>query len=85
MGTQVKVRLKASEASTLLHDVDVISFDENSPNLINKTGAKLYYRGNGWWRISGYVQDGHDTNKSLELVKAIKALDDIVRDDLMPF
>lgn len=78
MGTQVKVRLKASEASTLLHDIDVISFDKNSPNLINKTGAKLYFRGKGWWRISGYAQDGHDTDKSLALVRAIKALDDLI-------
>jgi hypothetical protein len=27
------------------------------------TSAKLYYRGGGWWVISGYSHDGDDVNK----------------------
>jgi len=73
MATQAKVRLKASEVSVLLQDTETIKFDKNNPNLIRATGAKLYFIGKGWWRISGYAWDGYDTTKSLEMVKAIKA------------
>lgn len=27
------------------------------------TGAKIYYRGGGWWKVSGYAHDGDDTQR----------------------
>jgi len=72
MATQVKVRLKASEVSVLLQDTETIKFDKNTPNLIRTTGAKLYFRGKGWWRVRGYAWDGYDTTKSLDLINEIK-------------
>lgn len=30
--------------------------------LITKTGAAMYYKGGGWWYISGYSWDGDDVN-----------------------
>ena len=33
------------------------------------SGAKAYYRGGGWWRISGYAQDGFDVERVLRALK----------------
>lgn len=30
------------------------------------TGAKAYYRGGGWWAISGYSSSGEDVDKVLD-------------------
>lgn len=35
--------------------------------------AKVYYRGGGWWIISGYHWNGKDTDESLALVIGEKA------------
>lgn len=37
----------------------------NDANLLF-TGAKAYYLGGGWWRISGYSWDGGDVDKVLD-------------------
>jgi hypothetical protein len=32
------------------------------------TGAKAYYRGGGWWAISGYSWDGKDVDDVIDIL-----------------
>ena len=51
--------------------------DDNA-DLLNKeaalafTYAKIYYRGGGWYAVSGYAADGKDVHRVITQVKAFK-------------
>tara|TARA_R110002020_G_scaffold39950_1_gene118159 strand:+ start:756 stop:1097 length:342 start_codon:yes stop_codon:yes gene_type:complete len=51
-------------------------FTNGDENLHPPTGAKLYYRGGGWWLISGYHCNGKDTDN---LHTHIRTEQDIIR------
>jgi len=36
---------------------------------LTKTYAKVYYRGGGWYAISGYSHDGRDVHEMVDLIK----------------
>tara|TARA_R110002020_G_scaffold261264_1_gene475590 strand:- start:85 stop:333 length:249 start_codon:yes stop_codon:yes gene_type:complete len=60
----VRIRAKRSVAEAVLYDeYEPIRMD-GSENL-TKTGAKIYYRGGGWWLVSGYDWDGVDVDHAL--------------------
>jgi len=37
------------------------------------TYAKIYYRGGGWYAVSGYAHDGKDVHRVVNLVNDMKA------------
>jgi hypothetical protein len=57
--------------SILLTDTPSKVMDGNAV-LVN-TYAKAYYRGKGWWAISGYASDGSDVHKIINQVNDLKA------------
>lgn len=40
----------------------------DAPNLL-LTGAKAYFSGGGWWRISGYAWDGRDVKPLIKMLE----------------
>ena len=55
----VKKRLSFQQAKCLLSKGTTLNTSIGVENLL-ATGAKLYYLGGGWWRITGYAYDGRD-------------------------
>ena len=37
--------------------------------LLARSYAKIYYRGGGWYAVSGYASDGSDTMKTVNAIK----------------
>lgn len=62
----VRIRAKRKVAEFTLYRDETINMD-GSENL-TKTGAKIYYRGGGWWLVSGYDWDGTDVDQALFLM-----------------
>jgi len=62
----IKVRMKhlvaeqmmANKATPIVVNVEILAY----------TGAKLYYKGGGWWLISGYSADNNDVDRLIKEV-----------------
>ena len=42
--------------------------------VLAKTYAKIYYRGGGWYAISGYAADGSDVHPIIDTIKDLKSV-----------
>ena len=45
----------------------------NGDAVLVNTYAKAYYRGKGWWAISGYASDGSDVHKIVAQVSDLRS------------
>ena len=65
---RVAIRTTIAKICKVIPTYSEISINKNDSNLLI-TGAKAYYRGGGWWIISGYSQDGMDVTKIIDILK----------------
>jgi len=67
----VKIRTTFEKMSTCLDGYlgERILATDNEANLLF-TGAKAYYRGAGWWHISGYHYAGEDVSRVLNRLQS---------------
>ena len=62
----IKIRAPFEKVKKVIYSNEVKIGKEN----LAKTGAKVYYSGNGWWTISGYAHNGIDTLKTVNEILA---------------
>lgn len=60
--TQVKVRCSIEKIKTIL---SIHSYTDKELMDGTVKGSKVYYKGSGWWLVSGYAADGHDVTDLL--------------------
>ena len=60
---QITIKANKTDAKRVLCDPEAVI--TKNQEYLTITGAKLYYRGGGWWRLSGYNWDGSDIFKLL--------------------
>jgi hypothetical protein len=69
---QAKVQCPADAIYAACHPgntyMQVIHAMETRNELLMASYAKAYYKGGGWWLISGYAHDGSDLDKTLEAI-----------------
>jgi len=61
-------KMKPNLADTLRADTILRLCGSRDPRILAKevllnSGAKAYYLGGGWWKLSGYTQDGSDVKR----------------------
>ncbi len=65
-GKSVKLQLRRNAVAKLLANGTTLpsNLDKiRDEKLLAFTGAALYYKGGGWWTLSGYAYDGSDVNE----------------------
>jgi hypothetical protein len=65
---RVTIRTTFDNISKVMPDYSEMVIGKYESNLLI-TGAKAYYRGGGWWVISGYAADGMDVDKIIYILK----------------
>ena len=69
MRTQVKVQASFRVMRDVLrHRPLILDGSEN----MHRSGAKIYYRGGGWWLVSGYHYAGADVDQTIENIEWMK-------------
>jgi hypothetical protein len=69
MKTQVKVQARFSVMRNVLGGNNLIL---NGNENMHRSGAKIYYRGGGWWAVGGYHYAGADVDQTIEHIEREK-------------
>jgi hypothetical protein len=71
MGTQIKVRASFDVMKNVLAGDLILDGSEN----MHDSGAKIYYRGGGWWAVGGYHFAGLDVDETVGYIILNKELE----------
>jgi len=66
----ILIRCAQSVMKQLILDVDANLLSGDA--VLVFTYAKAYYKGGGWYAISGYAHDGSDVHKVIKMAKEIR-------------
>ena len=61
------IRTTFDNMRRVIPEYSELSTNREDSNLLI-TGAKGYYLGGGWWRISGYSQNGRDVDIVMDIL-----------------
>lgn len=59
---------------------DVWGFLQSGNGVLTNAYSKLYYRGGGWYAISGYTWNGSDVKPLIDLINELKSANAVMKE-----